>query len=60
MDCTNELLQLAHLMRVGAETSRLIASLRASDMDAIERLADRADEMARELEEIAETRAPSF
>ena len=48
-----ELLQLAHLLRVGADTALEIADIRQKDAGTIERLANQAIAMAGELEAIA-------
>lgn len=55
MDGTAELLQLAHLLRVGAETARDIAEVRLLDATEIHSLADRAEVMAGDIERIAGT-----
>ena len=56
MDGTAELLQLAHLLRVGANTARDIAIVRKVNAREISSLADQADVMADEMERI--TRIP--
>ena len=55
MNGTAELLQLAHLLRVGAEAAREIAMVRPRDADAIEHLADEAMAMADAVEAIVAT-----
>ena len=51
---TQELRQLAHLLRVGAETARDIATIRTVDATEICSLALQADGMAEKLDRIAE------
>ena len=53
MDGSAELLQLAHLLRVGADAARDIARIRPHNATAIEHLADQAEGMATKLEAIA-------
>ena len=55
MDGTAELRQLAHLLRVGANTAREIASVRKVSATEIYSLADQADVMAEDFERIAAT-----
>jgi hypothetical protein len=57
VDGTAELRQLAHLLRVGANTAREIASVRKVSATEIYSLADQADVMAEDLERIAATPA---
>ena len=52
MDGAAELRQLAHLLRIGADAVREIATLRPNDTEAIDRLAGQAVTMAGELEAI--------
>ena len=52
MDGAAELRQLAHLLRIGAETAREIASIRPKDAEAIDHLADQAIAMAEAVEAI--------
>ena len=53
MDGSTELLQLAHLLRAGAETARDIAKIRPHDATAIEQLANQVEGIATKLEAIA-------
>ncbi len=55
MDGNAELLQLAHLLRVGASTAREIAIIRKVDAAEIHSLADQADAMAEDLARIVGT-----
>lgn len=55
MDGSAELLQLAHLLRVGAGAARDIAMLRPNDIVKIEALAGEAERMAQDLEAIVAT-----
>lgn len=55
MDGTAELLQLAHLLRVGAITARDIAAVRKVNATEIYSLADQAEVMAEDIERIART-----
>ena len=52
MDGAAELRQLAHLLRIGAETAREIASIRPMDAEAIDHLADQVIAMADAVEAI--------
>ncbi len=52
MDGAAELRQLAHLLRVGADAAREIATLRPNDAGAIDRLVGQALTMAEKLEVI--------
>ena len=58
MDGTAELLQLAHLLRVGASTARDIATIRKVNVTEIKSLADQAEVMAEDIERIARTPLP--
>ena len=53
MDGSAELLQLAHLLRVGCDAARDIAKLRPADTTALEHLAEQAEEIAAKLEVVA-------
>ncbi len=53
MNGAHELRQLAHLLRVGAETAKEIATLRAADTTEICALATQAENMADDLDRIA-------
>ena len=52
MDGTAELAQLAHLLRLGADTARQIAGFRKADSERINALAREAERMALDLDEI--------
>ena len=58
MDGTAELLQLAHLLRVGATTAREIAILRKVNAKEIHSLAVQAEMLAEDLERISRTPLP--
>ena len=53
MDGSTELLQFAHLLRVGADAARDVVLVRQVDVDALDRLANQAVAIATELEAIA-------
>ena len=53
MDGTHELRQLAHLLRVGAETAKEIATFRGADATEICALATQAETIADDLDKIA-------
>ena len=55
MDGSAELLQLAHLLRVGATTARAIATIRKVNATDIHALADQAEVMAEDVERIVRT-----
>lgn len=55
MNGTAELLQLAHLLRLGANTARDIATIRERNATEIYSLADEAELMASKIERIAQT-----
>lgn len=59
MDGTAELLQLAHLLRVGANTARDIATVRQVNAAEIYCLAKQAETMAEDVERIATTSIPN-
>ena len=52
MDGTVELLQLAHLLRVGANTARDLAALRKANVKEICSIAAQAETLADDLEKI--------
>ena len=51
-DGTTELIKLAELLRLGLKTTRDIARLRPTDYTRLMQIAERAEEMACELDEI--------
>ena len=59
MDGSAELRQLAHLLRVGANAARDIASIRMRDVREIHSLAIRAEDMAEEIDAIAAGAPPA-
>ena len=53
VDGYTELLQFAHILRVGADAARDVVLVRQVDVDALDRIANQAVAMATELEAIA-------